>query len=73
MFLTSFLSDVFQPRFFQPFRYSKTPFITYWLSVWMVTSQRPLMAVSPSITACISMRLLVVQPLPPESSFSCLP
>ncbi|MOA67363.1 hypothetical protein D3C78_1945010 [compost metagenome] len=49
------------------------PLSTYWLSMNSVTSQGLLSAARASITAIISMRLLVVPNSPPNNSFSMVP
>src|SRR5471032_959920 len=69
-FLTGSLAAVFQPRAFQPCIHSLMPFCTYWLSVCSVTMHGRLSALSASITACNSMRLLVLSLVPPQISFS---
>src|SRR5471032_2569460 len=69
-FLTGSMAAVFQPRAFQPWIHSLIPFCTYWLSVCSTTVHGRLSALSASITACNSMRLLVVFSAPPKISFS---
>src|SRR5215217_7007252 len=67
-FFTGFLSAVFQPFFFQPCIQLCTPFLTYWLSVWISTAQDRLRALSASMAAVSSILLLVVRASPPFSS-----
>src|SRR5690554_3880313 len=72
-FFTGFLSAVRQPFFFQPFIQLCTPFLTYWLSVCSSTSQARVSALSASMAAVSSMRLLVVSSAPPHSSLVLSP
>src|SRR5690606_36679478 len=72
-FFTGFLSAVFQPFFFQPCSQLCTPFLTYWLSVCSSTVQGRERALSASMAAVSSMRLLVVSASPPLNSLRCRP
>ena len=72
-FLTGFLFAVFQPRFFQFCIHSVMPCMTYFESVCSSTWLDRLSALSASIAAVSSMRLLVVSGSPPCSVLRCLP
>src|SRR4051794_25545222 len=72
-FLTGCFSLVRQPLRCQPTIQEVMPFLTYSLSVTIVTRQRRLSWRSPSIAARNSIRLLVVAGSAPESSRRCLP
>src|SRR5437016_11133103 len=73
LFLTGRLSAIVHPRFFQLWIHSVMPVRTYSLSVNSSTSLAPFNALSASITAVSSIRLLVVPDDPPCSSLRCRP
>ena len=72
-FLTGFFAAVFQPRAFQLSIHSVMPCITYFESVCSRTAREPLSALSASMAAISSMRLLVVSGSPPCISLRCGP
>src|SRR5690349_6276422 len=72
-FFTGFLSAVFQPFFFQPCIQLCTPFLTYWLSVWISTVEGRFRAFSAAMAAVSSILLLVVSCSQPHNSLGLWP